>query len=128
MKRLTALGATLGAAMLCYAPVSLHRSPAGAVIISIDKADARIGRPFTPGSIAGVHRRCNGVRTMEPPSEQACTITDDTATAIESKTPGVARSRSFNLRYPSATLASFNLSTSRSRQFAGLQGEAQIRP
>ena len=57
MKRLTALGATLGAAMLCYAPVSLHRSPAGAVIISIDKADARIGRPFTPGSIAGVHRR-----------------------------------------------------------------------
>jgi len=54
MKRLTVLGATLGAAMLCFSPVSLHQSPAGTVVISVDKADARIGRPLTPGSIAGV--------------------------------------------------------------------------
>ena len=57
MKRLTVLGAALGAAMLCLAPVSLHRSPAGTVVISVDKADARVGRPLTPGSVAGVHRR-----------------------------------------------------------------------
>ena len=57
MKRLTVLGATLGAAMLCFAPVSLHRSPAGTIVISVDKADARIGRPLTPGSVAGVRRR-----------------------------------------------------------------------
>ena len=57
MKRLTMLGAALGAAMLCLAPVSLHRSPAGTVVISVDKADARVGRPLTPGSVAGVHRR-----------------------------------------------------------------------
>jgi hypothetical protein len=57
MKRLTVFGATLGATILCFAPVSLHRSPAGTVVISVDKADARIGRPLTPGSIAGVNRR-----------------------------------------------------------------------
>jgi hypothetical protein len=57
MKRLTVFGTALGAAMLCLAPVSLQRSPAGTIVISIDKADARVGRPLTPGSVAGVHRR-----------------------------------------------------------------------
>jgi hypothetical protein len=57
MKRPTVLGAALGAALLCAAPVSLHWSPAGTVFISVDKADARIGRPLTPGSVAGIHRR-----------------------------------------------------------------------
>ena len=57
MKRLTVLGAALGAALLCLTPVSLHWSPAGIVVISVDKADARVGRPLTPGSVAGVHRR-----------------------------------------------------------------------
>jgi hypothetical protein len=57
MKRLTVLGAALGAAMLCFTPVSLHWSPAGTVVISVNKADARVGRPLTPGSVAGVHRR-----------------------------------------------------------------------
>ena len=57
MKKLTVLGAALGAAMLCLAPVSLHRSPTGALVVSVDQAEARVGRPLTPGSIAGVHRR-----------------------------------------------------------------------
>ena len=57
MKTLTVVGAALGAAMLCLSPVSLHLSPAGTVVISVDKADARVGRPLTPGSVAGVNRR-----------------------------------------------------------------------
>ncbi|PSO21447.1 hypothetical protein C7G42_07285 [Bradyrhizobium sp. MOS003] len=57
MKSSTVLGAALGAAMLCLAPVSFHRSPEGTVVISVDKADARVGRPLTPGSVAGVNRR-----------------------------------------------------------------------
>jgi hypothetical protein len=57
MKRPMIFGAAFGAAMLCLAPVSLHRSPAGSVVISVDKAAARVGRPLTPGSVAGVHRR-----------------------------------------------------------------------
>ena len=57
MKKLTVLGAALGAAVLCAAPVSLHWSPVGPISVSVDKAEARLGRPLTPGSVAGVHRR-----------------------------------------------------------------------
>ena len=57
MKRSKVLCTALGAAMLCLAPVSLHLSPAEMVAISVDKADARVGRPLTPGSVAGVNRR-----------------------------------------------------------------------
>jgi hypothetical protein len=58
MKRLmVVIGTAIGAAMLCSAPVSFHRSPAGTVAVSVDKAEARVGRPLTPGSVAGVHRR-----------------------------------------------------------------------
>jgi hypothetical protein len=58
MKKLSVLGATLFmAAMLSAAPLSLHWSPAKTLSVSIDSADARIGRPLTPGSVAGVNRR-----------------------------------------------------------------------
>jgi hypothetical protein len=58
MKKLSLLGVTLGAALLfAAAPFSLHWSPAKTVSLSLDRADARIGRPLTPGSVAGVHRR-----------------------------------------------------------------------
>ena len=57
MKRLTVLGAAVGAALVCVTPVSLHWSPAGNVLVAVDSAEARIGRPLTPGSVAGVHRR-----------------------------------------------------------------------
>ena len=58
MKKISVIGATLvAAAVLCAAPVSLHLSQDKGLTLSVDKARARIGRPLTPGSIAGVHRR-----------------------------------------------------------------------
>jgi hypothetical protein len=49
--------ATLAAVVLAAAPVSLHWSPTRTLSLSLDKADARVGRPLSPGSIAGVNRR-----------------------------------------------------------------------
>jgi hypothetical protein len=58
MKKISAVGATLVvAAMLSAAPLSLHWSPAKTLSLSFDKAEARVGRPLTPGSVAGVNRR-----------------------------------------------------------------------
>jgi len=58
MKKISVIGATLvAAAVLCAAPISLHQSQDKGLTLSVDKARARIGRPLTPGSIAGVHRR-----------------------------------------------------------------------
>jgi len=58
MKRMSWIGATLvGAAVLWAAPVSLHQSQDKGLSLSVDKAQAVIGRPLTPGSVAGVHRR-----------------------------------------------------------------------
>ena len=56
MKTLTVLGIVGGAALLTAVPVSLQWSQ-GSARLSIDSADARIGRPLTPFSVAGVHRR-----------------------------------------------------------------------
>ena len=57
MSRLSALGTLVTAVLLCAAPFSLHWSPAKTLSLSVDSADARIGRPLTPGSVAGVNRR-----------------------------------------------------------------------
>jgi hypothetical protein len=43
--------------LLCTVPVSFKSSATSAVMLSIDGAQAEIGRPATPGSVAGVHRR-----------------------------------------------------------------------
>lgn len=51
------LAVVLSAALLSLAPISLHRSPAKTSFLSFDTANARVGRPLTPGSVAGVHRR-----------------------------------------------------------------------
>jgi hypothetical protein len=57
-KKIAVIGATLlGAAMLWAAPVSLHWAPAQTLSLSLDKAEARVGRPLTPVSVAGVNRR-----------------------------------------------------------------------
>lgn len=53
------LGVALGAALLSAAPISLHWSSTTAPSLSIDRAQARIGHPLSPGSIAGVNRRVN---------------------------------------------------------------------
>ncbi len=56
MKKLSVFGAALTAAFLA-APVSLNWSPSTGLGVSTDTAEARVGRPLTPGSIAGVNRR-----------------------------------------------------------------------
>jgi hypothetical protein len=58
MKKISVIGATiLGAAILCAAPISLHQSQDQGLSLSVDEAQAVIGRPLTPGSVAGVNRR-----------------------------------------------------------------------
>ena len=58
MKKISVIGATLvAAAMLCAAPISLQLSQDKGLSLSVDKAGAVVGRPLTPGSVAGVHRR-----------------------------------------------------------------------
>jgi hypothetical protein len=58
MKKIGVIGATLVvAAILSAAPLSLHQSQNRGLSVSLDRADARLGRPLTPMSVAGVHRR-----------------------------------------------------------------------
>ena len=56
MKKGIILGTIVGAALLTAAPFLLQWSQK-TVALSLDSADARIGRPLTPMSVAGVHRR-----------------------------------------------------------------------
>jgi len=56
MKKLTVLGVIVGAALLSTAPFSLQWSQKS-VVLSLDSADARVGRPLTATSVAGVNRR-----------------------------------------------------------------------
>ncbi len=56
MNRPSLCCATL-AAVLAAAPISLHWSPTKPMLLSLDRANARIGQPLSPGSIAGVNRR-----------------------------------------------------------------------
>ena len=57
MRKLTITSVAVGAALLSAAPFSLRFSPENSVSLAIDTANAVIGRPLTPLSIAGVHRR-----------------------------------------------------------------------
>ena len=59
MKKLSVLGIIGGAALLTAAPFSLQWSQKN-VALSLDSAEARIGRPGTALSVAGVHRRAYG--------------------------------------------------------------------
>ena len=56
MKKLGMLGIIGGAAILTVVPLSLQWSQKNAML-SLDSAEARIGRPLTATSIAGVNRR-----------------------------------------------------------------------
>jgi hypothetical protein len=56
MKKLSMLGIIGGAILLTATPLSLEWSQKN-VVLSFDSADARVGRPLTPGSVAGVNRR-----------------------------------------------------------------------
>jgi hypothetical protein len=58
MRKSSLLGATVVAALVLSAvPVSVKWSAEKALSVSQDKAFAVVGRPATPGSVAGVHRR-----------------------------------------------------------------------
>jgi hypothetical protein len=58
MSKAVTVGTTaLFACVLCATPLSLRLSPEGNLLLSTDTASAEIGRPLTPGSVAGVHRR-----------------------------------------------------------------------
>jgi hypothetical protein len=58
MRRLALVSATIvGAAILSAAPMSINRSGERNLSVSLDKAYAVVGRPLTPGSVAGVNRR-----------------------------------------------------------------------
>ena len=56
MKKLSVLGIIVRAALLSAAPFSLQWSQKN-VALSLDSADARVGRPLTATSVAGVNRR-----------------------------------------------------------------------
>jgi hypothetical protein len=56
MKKLDMLGIIGGTALLTAAPFSLQWSQKN-VALSLDSAEARIGRPLTATSVAGVSRR-----------------------------------------------------------------------
>jgi len=56
MRKLSVLGVIGGAALLAAVPFSIQWSQKN-VTLSLDSAEARIGRPLTPLSVAGVHRR-----------------------------------------------------------------------
>jgi hypothetical protein len=51
------LGIVAVAAILCSSPVSLRLSSTNMPSVSVDRAEARLGRPLTPMSVAGVNRR-----------------------------------------------------------------------
>ncbi len=57
MKKLSILGLLAGTALLSAVPVSLQLSSQHKLSVLLDSANAEIGRPLTPGSVGGVHRR-----------------------------------------------------------------------
>jgi hypothetical protein len=58
MHRFFLVGATVvGAAVLTASPISVKWSAEKSLSISQNEAVAEVGRPLTPGSVAGVNRR-----------------------------------------------------------------------
>ena len=58
MRKLALIGATVvGAAVLSVSPISVKWSADRNLSVSQDKAAAEVGRPGTPGSVAGAARR-----------------------------------------------------------------------
>ncbi len=51
------LAVMMMAGLMTGLPLSAHYSSTEALSVSLDRAEARIGRPLTPMSVAGVNRR-----------------------------------------------------------------------
>jgi hypothetical protein len=60
MRKLGLLAVSVGATLIGTAvPVSFQWSPANVTLLAIDTAEAKVGRPLTPVSVAGANRRAN---------------------------------------------------------------------
>jgi hypothetical protein len=60
MKKLSLFAVSVSGALVCAAvPASFNWSPAKVTLFSVDTAEARVGRPLTATSVAGVSRRVN---------------------------------------------------------------------
>lgn len=58
MRKFVLIGATaIAAAVLSASPISIDWSANKILPVSQDMANAEVGRPLTPGSVAGVNRR-----------------------------------------------------------------------
>src|SRR3954454_2425137 len=58
MKKLSQFTVAVSAALVCAAvPASFNWSPTNTTSFSLDMAEARVGRPLTATSVAGVNRR-----------------------------------------------------------------------
>jgi hypothetical protein len=58
MRKFALISASVvGAAILSASPISVKWSGEKNLSVSLDKAYAVVGRPLTPGSVAGVNRR-----------------------------------------------------------------------
>ena len=58
MNKLSQFAVSISAAMVCAAvPASFKSSPANTTLFSLNTAEARVGRPLTATSVAGVSRR-----------------------------------------------------------------------
>jgi hypothetical protein len=59
IRKLKVAGVVATVAVLSCTPLSVQWSPEKTLSVSLSRADARIGRPLTPMSVAGVNRRVN---------------------------------------------------------------------
>jgi len=58
MRKLALIGvAMVGAVVLSASPISVKWTAENKLSLTQDKANAVVGNPATPGSVAGVHRR-----------------------------------------------------------------------
>lgn len=56
-KTVLACAVAASAVVLCALPISAGPSVTSGIAMSVDRAQAEVGRPGTPGSVAGAHRR-----------------------------------------------------------------------
>jgi len=82
--KLSALGLVVATVVLWSAPVTIDLSPTKTPSLSVDTADARLGRPLTPMSVAGVNRRRHRVRSTgrRRPARSVTAITTTMAAGV----------------------------------------------
>ena len=57
MKKLSVLGIIVGAAALVATPISVNWPSEDHAMVTLNNADAKVGKPLSAGSVAGVNRR-----------------------------------------------------------------------